>query len=533
MAEHALIGVDDAGLGGVPDRAAPDEVCGQGSLERFTDVATRLPTDDLRHAAYGVVGDGDVGRVGSAVALLAGHPPAEAPSHPDRGDRVVEGLHDQGDDRALRPVLHVIEVDRLPALGPQLAAPGLESVFAHDLVRQHGLHECHRVGALAVADGLDVGVLIGMERGGDRDALGVVHGQVGSQRPENGLGVGACQDTEPVRDVGQVALALELVEELLRAEGRSREDDLIGRERAHGCPPRHLRLRPARLDGVAALSARSHPRDGGQRVHDGAVGLSKVEVVLHQRVLRVVPAPRHALTAPDARGTLRAGAPEVGVGMLAATLVGPVVDVAEEHPDRSGVEGVRNPHLLCDLLHHLVRWRVPRRLDHAQHPLRLVVVGLELGLPVGDVRPGRVAVERVERLVERVGVDQRAAADPGTSQDHAVLDHVDALDAVHPQRRGEEELLRVERRGREAGVVEACTCFEDADAVALLGEPQRGDRSTEPGADDQDVVVGHARPSFFSNRSCAVIILAYVSSDMPSMGAKRTNRWVATDCDSV
>ena len=53
--------------------------------------------------------------------------------------------------------------------------------------------------------------------------------------------------------------------------------------------------------------------------------------------------------------------------------------------------------------------------------------------------------------------------------------------------------------------------LDHADAVALLGQPERGDRAAEPGADDQDVEVellAHARPSFFISRRLAVIILA-------------------------
>src|SRR3546814_3609595 len=55
--------------------------------------------------------------------------------------------------------------------------------------------------ALAVAHGLDVGVLVGVPRGGDRDALGEVGRGVGCQRAQNRLGVGAGEHAETVGDL--------------------------------------------------------------------------------------------------------------------------------------------------------------------------------------------------------------------------------------------------------------------------------------------------------------------------------------------
>jgi hypothetical protein len=139
------------------------------------------------------------------------------------------------------------------------------------------------------------------------------------------------------------------------------------------------------------------------------------------------------------------------------------------------------------------------------------------------VAPLRVLVERRERLVERVRVDQRAAADAGTGHDQAVLERVDPLDAVAAELRAEQEPLGVERGLGQVLVLEPGAGLEYADPVALLGQPQRGHGPAEPGADDEDVVVelgagrarvvgrarrGHARPSFFISRKFAVITLA-------------------------
>src|SRR6266581_2980442 len=53
----------------------------------------------------------------------------------------------------------------------------------------------------------------------------------------------------------------------------------------------------------------------------------------------------------------------------------------------------------------------------AEHPFGLVVVGLELGPPVGELAPLRVVEELTRRPVQGVGVVEGTAADPGASQD--------------------------------------------------------------------------------------------------------------------
>jgi len=61
---------------------------------------------------------------------------------------------------------------------------------------------------------------------------------------------------------------------------------------------------------------------------------------------------------------------------------------------------VTDAEVIGDLLDHLVGRRQAGVGLDAEHPLGLVVIGGQLGLPVGDVRPLLVAVERVERLVK-------------------------------------------------------------------------------------------------------------------------------------
>ena len=224
---------------------------------------------------------------------------------------------------------------------------------------------------------------------------------------------------------------------------------------------------------------------------DPRPALGEAQVVLGHRVLRVVPAAGHARAALHAAVALRADAPEVGV------LRGDARALAEEHAHRRERERVADPHVLGDLGEDVVERGAPRHPVDAEHPRGLVVVRGELGLPVGDARPLRVLEELLRRDVERVRVDQRAAADPGAAQHHGVGQQVDALDAVEPEAGRVEEATHAPRGLGEVVVVEAAAGLEDADPVALLGEPERRDRPAEPGADDDDVVVhglGHRAP---------------------------------------
>src|SRR5690606_12118100 len=120
----------------------------------------------------------------------------------------------------------------------------------------------------------------------------------------------------------------------------------------------------------------------------------------------------------------------------------------------------------------------------------------------------------------------------------SVTQRVDPLDPVAADLGAEEIPLEVEGGGREVGVLEPRAGLEDADAVALLGQPERGDGPAEPRTDDQDIEVStpglaQGRPTFFISLRLALKILANASSESPSTGANRSSRWVATDCDSV
>ena len=149
----------------------------------------------------------------------------------------------------------------------------------------------------------------------------------------------------------------------------------------------------ARRPGQVAVP-RADARHRRHRVDPRPRRLGEVQVVLDQRVLRVVPAPGHALAAvqaPVARGPRAA---EVRVGDLLARFSPPA---PKKTPTSAVAEGVADAHLLGDVAHHLVRGRDARVGRGAEHPRGLVVGQVELVGPVGDVAPLRVVVERPPR----------------------------------------------------------------------------------------------------------------------------------------
>jgi hypothetical protein len=160
-------------------------------------------------------------------------------------------------------------------------------------------------------------------------------------------------------------------------------------------------------------------------------------------------------------------------------------------------ERLAAPHVVGDLFDDAISVGEGRVGDHAEHPLRLAIVRHQLGAPIGDVRPLPVGEERLRRHVERIGVVQRSAADAGAGQNHHVAQQMDALDAVHAELGRPQELAQIPGGLGEILVGEAAAGLEHADAVALLGQPQRGDTAPKTRTDDQDVVVRFHRPSMY------------------------------------
>ncbi len=219
----------------------------------------------------------------------------------------------------------------------------------------------------------------------------------------------------------------------------------------------------------------------------------EVEVVLVERVLRAVAASRHALAALGARLAVGSRAAEVRVGDGAAHLglrgaVG-VLAVAEEDADRGQVEGVADAHGLRDGLEVDVGGGHGRVEADPEHPAGLVVVRPQLVLPVGDRGPLAVLEERGGRHVQRVGVVERSTADARPGEHHDVAEQVDALEAEEAEGGGPEVVLDVPGVLGERLAGEAAARLQDADTVALLGQPEGRHRAAEARAHDQHVVV--------------------------------------------
>src|ERR1700689_1809185 len=221
----------------------------------------------------------------------------------------------------------------------------------------------------------------------------------------------------------------------------------------------------------------------------------EAKVVLEQSVLGAVAAAGHARPAFQAAGPGRAGTTEERVGNRLARRLGSVR--AEEHPDRSRHEGVTATHVVGDLLEQAISVGERRVLDHTEHPLRLLVMRHQFGAPIGDVRPLLVVEERLRRYIQRVGVVQRSTAHAGAGQDHAVLQQVDALDAVAAQLGSPQELTQVPRCLGEVLIGVAGAGLEYADPITLFGQPQRRDTAPKARTDDQDVVVRFHRTSMY------------------------------------
>ena len=210
--------------------------------------------------------------------------------------------------------------------------------------------------------------------------------------------------------------------------------------------------------------------------------LGEPEVVLDQGVLGVVPAADHAAAAADTAASPRPLAAEERVVHLDAGL-------AEEGADSRRLEGVPDSDLLAVLAQQVVRRALVRVGRHPQHALGGVVVGAELGLPVGQLAPLGVAEEGRAGPVERVGVAEAASPDPGAGDDEEVLEGGHPEDAAQPELGHPEVAAEVPGRLGEVLVPVAAPALEDRDPVALLRQPEGGDRSAEAGPDHDPVEV--------------------------------------------
>ena len=367
---------------------------------------------------------------------------------------------------------------------------------ARAVADQDGVERADRVGRVAVDHGLDMGLRVGVDRAGDRDAAHDV-GRAGRQRDgEDRLRVGAHQLAEAVGDARQRAREPGRCEQAVGAERAGGHDHAAGGERAAapaqpcaGMLGRHL-VAAGAVGGAERLDVDHHAL--GQ--HLGAGALGQPQVVLDERVLGAVRAAHHAAPAAHAARAVRPGAVEVRIGNRLPRAR------AEEHAHaRLGI-GVLDADLARVLAQQVIGVIVLVVGDDAEHPLGLVVVRSEVGLPVGQLAPLRVLVEAPARPVERVRVAERAAADPGAAHDRDVLEQRQPEDPAQPEPRRPEVAAHVPGGRRHLVVGEPAAALEHANRVALLAQAQRGDAATEARADDQPVVVVGHHASLYRQR---------------------------------
>ena len=483
VAVNTLVGVDDTVFGIGRDGASTQEVRRQRDVEQLTPRATCDAADLLRDPPSCIVPLGNPGRVRFAVPLLARDLATEDSALGERGDGVVEVLHDERNDGALAPVLdvdHANEVGRVPQECDQELEPARNAASA---IGHQRLQQSHRVRALAVANRLDVRVRGRVERGGDGDTLGQIHVRIDFQlrRADDGLGVGPGELAELVGQLRQLALVLHLVEQVLRAPRAGCQHDVRGGKGLRALTNPRARSLGRHIPGAVGQGAQAGYRRHGDDLRAGSFGQG--EVVLEQCVLGAVSAAGHALAAFDAACPLGSCAAEVRVVDLLAGLV------AEEHTDRGLDEGVSDAHVLGNGLHDLVGGCHVRVANDSEHASRLVVERCGFTAPVGDVGPLLVLEERLRRLVQRVRVVQRATTDARARENQAVAQQVDALNAVATELRRPQEAFEIPAGLGEILVLVPTSGFENADPVTLLDEAQCGDAAAEPGSDDQYVVI--------------------------------------------
>ena len=153
-------------------------------------------------------------------------------------------------------------------LGQQLQRPRRPGAVADHQRVEHA----HRVAGLAVGDGLDVGVGVGVDAGGDRDPPGQVVGVVlGHGDREDRLAVGPHQLAEPVGDPRQGAAESAALQQLVGPQRAGGDDHAARGQRLHAASANAGRS--ARC-GPRSRRCRRRRRAGGSRSRSGPASTS-------------------------------------------------------------------------------------------------------------------------------------------------------------------------------------------------------------------------------------------------------------------
>ena len=190
---------------------------------------------------------------------------------------------------------------------------------ARAVADQQRVGSLHRVSGVAVGDGLDVGVHVGVDRGGDRDPFDQVLGVVlGHRNGQDRLGVRAHELAQPVlRWLGSEPFRRQRWRSLFVPSGPAETTTPRARW-TRRCLRNHApRAHAFDLVALAAVGGPSGriSRTVRSGVHLRAPLLGEIEVVLHERVLGAVGASDHAATAQLAAGPVGGIAIEEGVAV--------------------------------------------------------------------------------------------------------------------------------------------------------------------------------------------------------------------------
>src|SRR5262249_51973517 len=154
-------------------------------------------------------------------------------------------------------------------------------------------------------------------------------------------------------------------------------------------------------------------------------------------------------------------------GLAEVDALGHGVERAERsHPFRRSAE---------PLVLNSVRW--VRR--HTEHALCGRIMGRELGLPIGERNPRRIAKESVLRLEEHRGVNEASSPDTDTPHDGDVPEHVLREKSFEPEGGRPSERPWIRPGLFDRAVVEAPPLFEHGDAPPFFRQAKRLDTPAE------------------------------------------------------
>src|SRR4029079_7745593 len=203
-------------------------------------------------------------------------------------------------------------------------------------------------------------------------------------------------------------------EEVDGAERPGRNDDAFAAKLASSMEEAR---RPLGGDHVPTFVERSNVDDARLGENLGSTLLCKIQVILIERVLGLVPTADHACAAADAAGAVGALAAEERIRNRLARL-------AEVDADGRAMKRVAATEIIGDLFQQAIGFDEGFARHRTEHAPRSVVVRSELLLPV-EADPLRFIEGLRRRLQQRVRIPETAAADAYSVKEEDVTQHRD------------------------------------------------------------------------------------------------------------